>query len=50
MSLLGVLQTVFIVLKLLGVISWTWGVVLIPLWIYLGLYVLLHAICHNLYK
>lgn len=37
MSLLGVLQVVFIVLKLCGLIDWTWKVVLIPLWIDLGL-------------
>lgn len=36
MSLLGVLQVVFIVLKLVGVIPWSWWLVLIPLWIELG--------------
>lgn len=41
MSLLGVLQTIFIVLKLLGVISWAWGAVLIPLWIWLALVIIL---------
>lgn len=30
---LGVLQIVFIVLKLLGKISWSWGWVLAPIWI-----------------
>lgn len=29
----GLLQIVFIVLKLVGVIAWPWGVVLIPAWI-----------------
>lgn len=37
MGLLGVLQVIFIVLKCIGVIDWTWGQVLIPLWIELGL-------------
>ena len=33
----GVLQLIFIVLKLCGLISWGWAVVLIPLWIELFL-------------
>ena len=37
MGLLGVLQVIFIVLKLVGVISWSWWVVLIPTWIDLTL-------------
>ena len=37
MGLLGVLQVIFIVLKLVGTITWSWPVVLIPLWIWLGL-------------
>lgn len=44
MSLLGVLQVVFIVLKLCGLIDWTWKVVLIPLWIELGLLAIVCAI------
>lgn len=32
-----VVQIVFIILKLVGVIDWSWGIVLIPLWIELGL-------------
>ena len=32
-----VVQIVFIILKLVGVIDWPWGIVLIPLWIELGL-------------
>lgn len=32
---LGLLQIVFIVLKLLKVITWSWGLVLIPLWVML---------------
>lgn len=37
----GVLQIVFIVLKLCGVITWSWLWVLSPLWISLGLGVLI---------
>ena len=40
MGLLGVLLVVFIVLKLVGVISWSWWVVLIPLWINLALIII----------
>lgn len=36
-GILGVLQIVFIVLKLCGLIDWAWKVVLIPVWIELGL-------------
>ncbi|MDF2882219.1 MAG: Transrane Fragile-X-F protein [Clostridiaceae bacterium] len=37
MGVLGVLQIVFIVLKLCGVIKWSWLTVFIPLWIELAL-------------
>ena len=40
----GLLQIVFIVLKLCGVIKWSWLVVLIPTWISLGLIVIMLAI------
>ena len=36
-GVLGKLQIIFIGLKLLGIVNWTWPVVLIPLWIDLGL-------------
>ena len=36
-GILGVLLIVFIVLKLVGVIDWSWALVLMPLWIGLGL-------------
>lgn len=39
-GILTVVQVVFIILKLLGiapVATWTWSVVLIPLWIDLGI-------------
>ena len=40
MRILGVLQIVFLVLKLTGLITWSWPVVLIPLWISLGKFVI----------
>ena len=46
MSFLGVLQLIFIVLKLCGVISWEWAVVLIPLWIELFLLFLVLVAVH----
>ena len=36
-GLLGILQIIFIVLKLCDLIKWRWLVVLIPLWISIGL-------------
>ena len=36
LSILGVVEIVFIILKLLGIINWSWWIVLIPLWIDLG--------------
>ena len=37
LGILDILQIIFVVLKLVGVITWSWPVVLIPLWITLGL-------------
>lgn len=37
----GLLQIVFIILKLCGVITWSWVKVLIPLWIGLGIWALI---------
>ena len=39
-GILGVLQIVFLVLKLTGLITWSCAVVLIPLWISLGIFVI----------
>ena len=38
-GILGVLLIIFIVLKLLNVINWSWLVVFIPLWISLGMFI-----------
>lgn len=40
MSMLGVLQVIFIVLKCIGTIDWSWWAVLTPLWIDLVLIVI----------
>ena len=37
---LDVIQIVLIILKLVGVINWSWWVVLIPMWITIGMWVL----------
>lgn len=41
---LGALTLIFIVLKLCGVISWSWWLVLMPLWIELGIVLILFVI------
>lgn len=43
-SLLGTLQIIFLVLKLLDLINWTWGVVLIPFWIWLTMRIIIRII------
>lgn len=40
MSILGLLQVAFIILKVLGLISWSWFHVFIPLYIYIGCLIL----------
>lgn len=49
MSFLGVLQIIFIVLKILNLIDWSWSVVLIPLWINLGILAIVLIISLILY-
>ena len=36
-GILSILLIMFIILKVAGVISWSWGIVLLPLWIWLGM-------------
>ena len=50
LGFLDILQIVFIVLKLVGVITWSWPVVLIPLWITLGAIALVVIIAILTYK
>lgn len=40
----GVLQLILITLKLCKVITWSWWLVLLPIWIWLGLTAILIAI------
>lgn len=47
-SFAGLLAIVFIVLKLCGVISWSWLWVLSPIWISFGLALILFAIVGTL--
>ena len=48
LGLVDVLAIVFIVLKLIGVISWSWWWVLSPLWIGLICWLLI-VVCYALY-
>ena len=36
-GILSILLIMFIILKVAGVVSWSWGIVLLPLWIWLGI-------------
>lgn len=40
----GLLQVVFITLKLMGIINWSWLWVLSPTWITIAIYVLLFVV------
>lgn len=53
MGILGVVQIVFITLKLIGVIDWSWPIVLVPLWISLGIlaiWLIILLICALLWR
>ena len=50
MGLSGVLGVVFIVLKLVGVIDWSWWWVLSPFWIQLALIIICAFIVAYYYK
>jgi len=41
MGLCSVLLVVFIVLKLVGVIAWSWWLVLTPLWVGIALWIII---------
>ena len=45
LSISGVLTLIFIVLKLVGTINWSWWWVLSPTWISLILWLILVVIC-----
>lgn len=44
MGLIGVLGVIFIVLKLVGVIDWSWWLVLLPELVVIGFYLLLFSL------
>ena len=46
----AVLQIVFLVLKLTGLIDWSWWLVLVPLWTDIGFGLLFIIIAMNIYK
>ena len=39
-GVIDVLQIIFVVLKCIGAINWSWGIVLIPAWIKIAAFVL----------
>ena len=46
----GVLTVAFIVLKLCGVIKWSWLWVLSPIWISIVLWILIFVMVYRLFK
>lgn len=44
MGCLDVLLIVFIILKLVGTITWSWWLVLTPLWIMIAIYAILFCV------
>ena len=49
-GILGVLQIVFVVLKCLDLVDWSWWVVLIPTFVSIGLFIIAVAIILITYK
>lgn len=49
MGFLNTLQIVFIVLKLCDIITWSWWLVFTPLWINLGIAVIVLLISYSYY-
>lgn len=50
LGILAVLQVVFFVLKLTGLIDWSWWLVLVPLWTDIGFGLLYIIIALIIYK
>lgn len=50
LGIVAVLQIVFLVLKLTGLIDWSWWLVLVPLWADIGFGLLLIIIALIIYK
>lgn len=50
LGILAVLQIVFLVLKLTGLIDWSWWLVLVPLWVDIGFGLLFIILAFIIYK
>lgn len=50
LGILAVMQIVFLVLKLTGLIDWSWWLVLVPLWADIGFSLLYIIIALIIYK
>ena len=50
LGILAVLQIVFLILKLTGLIDWSWWLVLVPLWVDIGFGLLYIIIALIIYK
>ena len=50
LGILAVLQLVFLVLKLTGLIDWSWWLVLVPLWTDIGFGLLFIILALIIYK
>ena len=50
LGIVAVLQIVFLILKLTGLIDWTWWLVLVPLWTDIGFSLLYIIIALIIYK
>ena len=50
LGILAVLQIVFLVLKLTGLIDWSWWLVLVPLWTDIGFALLFIILALIIYK
>ena len=46
----GLLTLAFIILKILGIINWSWGWILAPLWIPLSIFILIIVVIFILAK
>lgn len=50
LGILAVLQIVFLILKLTGLIDWSWWLVLVPLWADIGFGLLFIILAFIIYK
>ena len=50
LGILAVLQIVFLILKLTGLIDWSWWLVLVPLWAAIGFGLLFIILALIIYK